>query len=97
MKTTKIAATLFASLSLATAAAQETATVETPKAESPAALERQRQGYSLDGLIPPAGAAALYQVLRRFEPSVQAAANLDVTKAFTNQFVQKAMTSRQPR
>ena len=43
MKTTKIAATLFASLSLATAAAQETATVETPKAESPAALERQRQ------------------------------------------------------
>jgi hypothetical protein len=44
-----------------------------------------------------AGAAALYQVLRRFEPSVQAAANLDVSKAFTNQFVQKAMSSRQPR
>jgi NitT/TauT family transport system substrate-binding protein len=62
-----------------------------------AALERQRQGYSLDGLIPPAGVVALYQVLRRFEPSVQAAANLDVTKAYTNQFVQKAMTSRQPR
>ena len=43
MKTTKFAATLLASLSLATAAAQETATVETPKAESPAAAERARQ------------------------------------------------------
>jgi NitT/TauT family transport system substrate-binding protein len=62
-----------------------------------AALERQRQGYSLDGLIPPPGAAALYQVLRRFDPAVQGAADLDVTKAYTNQFVQKAMTARQPR
>lgn len=43
MKTTKFAATLLASLSLATAAAQETATVETAKPESPATVERQRQ------------------------------------------------------
>jgi NitT/TauT family transport system substrate-binding protein len=62
-----------------------------------AALERQRQGYSLDGLIPAAGAAALYQVLRRFDPSVQAAADLDVARSFTNQFVQRAMSARQPR
>jgi NitT/TauT family transport system substrate-binding protein len=62
-----------------------------------AALERQRQGYSLDGLIPMPGAAALYQVLKRFEPAVQAAPDMDVAKAFTNQFVQKSMTSRQPR
>jgi NitT/TauT family transport system substrate-binding protein len=62
-----------------------------------AALERQRQGYSLDGLIPSGGAGALYQVLRRFEPSVQAVADLDVSKCFTNQFVQKAMAARQPR
>jgi NitT/TauT family transport system substrate-binding protein len=62
-----------------------------------AALERQRQGYSLDGLIPPSGAAALYQVLRRFEPAVQAVPDLDVTKTYSNQFVQRAMTGRQPR
>ena len=62
-----------------------------------AALERQRQGYSLDGLIPAAGAAALYQVLRKFEPAIQAAPDLDVTKTYTNQFVQKAMAARQPR
>jgi NitT/TauT family transport system substrate-binding protein len=62
-----------------------------------AALERQRQGYSLDGLIPPAAAAALYQVLRRFEPAVQAVPDLDVTRTYTNQFVQRAMTARQPR
>jgi NitT/TauT family transport system substrate-binding protein len=62
-----------------------------------AALERQRPGYSLDGLIPAAGAAALLQVLKRFEPSVQAAADLDVTKAYTNQFVQKALSGKTPR
>jgi NitT/TauT family transport system substrate-binding protein len=62
-----------------------------------AALERQRPGYSLDGLIPPASAAALQQVLKRFEPSVQAAGELDVTKAYTNQFVQKALSGKTPR
>jgi NitT/TauT family transport system substrate-binding protein len=62
-----------------------------------AALERQRQGYSRDGVIPPAGAAALLQVLRKFEPAVRATPNLDVTRAYTNQFVQKVLSSRQPR
>lgn len=62
-----------------------------------AALERQRHGYSLDGLIPPAGAAALHQVLRRFDPDVQAAKELDVAGTYTNQYVQKALAARQPR
>ena len=67
------------------------------KATYLAALERQRQGYSLDGLIPMAGATALLQVLKRFDPAVQAAPDVDVAKSFTNQFVQKSMAARQPR
>jgi NitT/TauT family transport system substrate-binding protein len=56
-----------------------------------AALERQRQGFSKDGLIPPAGAAALHRVLQRFDPSVQAARNLDITQAYDNRFAQQAL------
>jgi NitT/TauT family transport system substrate-binding protein len=56
-----------------------------------AALERQRQGFSKDGLIPPAGAAALHRVLQRFDPSVQEARGLDVTQAYDNRFAQQAL------
>ena len=54
-----------------------------------AALERSRPGYSKDGLIPPSGAAALYQVLKRFDPAVQEAGSLDVGQAYENKFVEK--------
>ena len=56
-----------------------------------AALERQRQGFSKDGLIPPAGAAALYRVLQRFDESVQGARNLDITQTYDNRFVEQAL------
>jgi NitT/TauT family transport system substrate-binding protein len=56
-----------------------------------AALERSRPGYSKDGLISPSGAAALYQVLRKSDPAVQAAGNLDVEKAYENKFVRTAL------
>lgn len=56
-----------------------------------AALDRSRPGYSRDGLIPPAGAQALYQVLKKFDPAVQQADNLDVTQTYDNQFVEKAL------
>jgi NitT/TauT family transport system substrate-binding protein len=51
-----------------------------------AALERSRPGYSKDGLIPPSGAAALYQVLKRFDPAVQGAGSLDVDRTYDNRF-----------
>lgn len=53
-----------------------------------AAFERSRPGYSRDGSIPAAGVAALYQSLRKFDPAVQAAPELDVTQAYDNRFVQ---------
>jgi NitT/TauT family transport system substrate-binding protein len=56
-----------------------------------AALERSRPGYSKDGRIPPAGAAALYQVLKRFDPAVQGAGDLDVSRAYENKFVVRAL------
>jgi sulfonate transport system substrate-binding protein len=54
-----------------------------------AALARQRQGYSKTGLIPPSGAAALYQVLKKFDPAVQEAGNLDLGQAYENKFVER--------
>jgi len=59
-----------------------------------AAYERSRPGYSRDGSIPPAGVAALYQALRRFDPAVKAAAELDLTQAYDNRFVQQALKGR---
>lgn len=58
-----------------------------------AALERSRPGYSRDGLIPPSGARALYEVLRKFDPAVRAAGAMNVTQAYDNRFVQKALAS----
>lgn len=56
-----------------------------------AAFERSRPGYSRDGSIPAAGVAALYQSLRKFDPAVQAAPELDATQAYDNRFVQQAL------
>ncbi len=64
------------------------------KATYLAALERQRQGFSKDGLIPPAGAAALLGVLKKFDPAVQEAKDLDVTKAYDNRFAQAALAGK---
>jgi NitT/TauT family transport system substrate-binding protein len=55
-----------------------------------AALERSRPGYSKDGLMPPSGAAALYQVLKRFDPAVQGAGSLDIGQAYEDKFAEKA-------
>jgi NitT/TauT family transport system substrate-binding protein len=55
-----------------------------------AALARSRHGYSKDGLIPPAGAAALYEVLKRFDPAVQEVAGLDPAQAYENKFAARA-------
>lgn len=54
-----------------------------------AALARQRQGYSKDGIVPPSGAAAVYQVLKRFDPAVQEAGSLDVREAYENRFAER--------
>jgi len=59
-----------------------------------AALERSRPGYSKDGLIPPQGAQALYEVLRRFDPAVKAAGAMNIAQAYDNRFVQAALAAR---
>jgi len=59
-----------------------------------AALERSRPGYSKDGLIPPQGAQALYEVLRRFDPAVKAAGTMNIAQAYDNRFVQTALAAR---
>ncbi|HTS54214.1 MAG TPA: ABC transporter substrate-binding protein [Burkholderiales bacterium] len=58
-----------------------------------AALEKSRGTYSKDGLIPAAGAQALYQVLRSFDPAVMAAPGLSIGQTYDNAFVQKALLS----
>ena len=55
-----------------------------------AALSRQRRGVSRDGVIPPAGAQALYQVLKRFDPAVKEAGPLDVRQAYEVKFAESA-------
>ena len=59
-----------------------------------AALERSRPGYSKDGLIPPQGAQALYEVLRRFDPAVKEAGTMNIAQAYDNRFVQTALAER---
>jgi NitT/TauT family transport system substrate-binding protein len=54
-----------------------------------AALERSRPGYSKDGIVPPSGAQGVYQVLKRFDPAVQEAGNLDVRQAYENRFAER--------
>jgi len=59
-----------------------------------AALARSRPGYSTDGLVPPRGAQALYEVLRRFDPAIRGAAPMNVALAYDNRFVQAARAAR---
>jgi NitT/TauT family transport system substrate-binding protein len=56
-----------------------------------AALEKSREAYSTDGLIPPAGVQSLYNVLRTFDPAVRDAPVLSVGQAYDNAFVEKAL------
>jgi NitT/TauT family transport system substrate-binding protein len=52
-----------------------------------AALQRSRPGYSRDGRIPPHGAQALFEVLRRFDPAVKSRPDLDVRATYDNRLV----------
>lgn len=54
-----------------------------------AALARQRLGFSKDGVLPPAGAQALYQVLKRFDQAVQEAKSLDISQIYDNASVDR--------
>jgi NitT/TauT family transport system substrate-binding protein len=56
-----------------------------------AALEKSREAYSTDGMIPPAGVQTLYNVLRTFDPAVRDAPALTVGRAYDNGFVEKAL------
>ena len=59
-----------------------------------AAFERCREGYSKDGLISPSGAAALYKVLRSFDPAVKEGAPVDLSQTYDNRFVEQALQRR---
>ena len=59
-----------------------------------AAFERCREGYSKDGLISPTGAAALYKVLRSFDPAVKEGAAVDLAQTYDNRFVEQALQRR---
>ncbi|MEO8627235.1 MAG: ABC transporter substrate-binding protein [Betaproteobacteria bacterium] len=54
-----------------------------------AALQKSRESYSKDGLVPAAGAQTLYNVLRTFDPAVKEAAQLKTSQTFDNAFVQR--------
>jgi NitT/TauT family transport system substrate-binding protein len=54
------------------------------------AYRKNRESYSTDGLIPPAGAEALLKVLSGFEPAVKDAPGVKSVDAYTNAFVRKA-------
>jgi NitT/TauT family transport system substrate-binding protein len=60
------------------------------KAIYKAALEKNLEGYSADGLMTMAGAQNVYKVLNQFEPTVMAA-KIDLSKTFDNSFVEKAL------
>lgn len=55
-----------------------------------AALERSRQSYSADGMVSPKGAQALYEVLRKFDENVRAAATVKIAETYDNGFAQRA-------
>ncbi|MSQ60729.1 MAG: transporter substrate-binding domain-containing protein [Betaproteobacteria bacterium] len=59
-----------------------------------AALERSRQSFSPDGLISPQGAQSLYEVLRKFDPNVKAAAGIKISDTFDNGFAMRAAGKR---
>jgi NitT/TauT family transport system substrate-binding protein len=55
-----------------------------------AALEKSRESYSKDGVIPPAGVQSLYNVLRTFDPAVKEAPTLMVGQVYDAAFAQRA-------
>ncbi len=55
-----------------------------------AALDKSREAYSKDGLIPAAGVQSLYNVLRTFDPAVKDAPNLMVGQTYDAAFAQRA-------
>src|SRR5262245_38710853 len=54
-----------------------------------AALKKSRPTYSDDGVFPPAGVQAFYEVLRSFEPAVKQAAGLNLQQTYDNRFVKR--------
>jgi NitT/TauT family transport system substrate-binding protein len=56
-----------------------------------AALQKSRESYSRDGLIPAAGMENLYRVLKLHDPAVRAAAPFNLADTYDNRFVQKAL------
>jgi NitT/TauT family transport system substrate-binding protein len=58
-----------------------------------AALQKSRESYSKNGLVPAAGAQSLYNVLRTFDPAVKEAAALNTSQTFDNTFVQRVPAS----
>jgi NitT/TauT family transport system substrate-binding protein len=55
-----------------------------------AALDKSREAYSKDGLIPAAGVQSLYNALRSFDPAVKDAPNLMVGQSYDAAFAQRA-------
>ncbi len=58
-----------------------------------AALQKSRESYSRDGLIPAAGVESLYRVLKVHDAAVKAAAMPNLADIYDNKFVQKALQS----
>ena len=54
-----------------------------------AALKKSRPTYSTDGIFPPAGVQAFYEVLRSFDPAVRDATGFNVQQTYDNSFVRK--------
>ena len=59
-----------------------------------AAFQRCREGYSKDGLISPSGAAALYKILRSFDPAVKEGPGVDLAQTYDNRFVARVVQRR---
>src|SRR3954454_13347871 len=54
-----------------------------------APLKKSRLPYSTDGVFPPAGVQAFYEVLRSFDPAVKEASGFNVQQTYDNSFVKK--------
>ena len=54
-----------------------------------AALKKSRPSYSTDGVFPPAGVQAFYEVLRSFDPAVRDATGFNVQQTYDNSFVRR--------
>lgn len=56
-----------------------------------AAFRNQREVFSRDGRVPPEAAVKQLEIVRSYSPRVQAA-NVDVSRTYTNRFVDSALT-----